>query len=113
MQVRPGTGGEEAALFALDLWVMYQKFAALRGWRFETMALTLTEGGGCKHGSAAISGQCGCSMLFCNAVPITVDPSSSKTLLLHWNFRILEARLQQCSMSVSSCLLQAATCMAP
>lgn len=56
VEVRPGAGGEEAALFALDLWAMYQKFAALRGWRFETMALTLTEGGGCKHGSAAISG---------------------------------------------------------
>lgn len=35
---------------------MYQKFAALRGWRFEVMHLALTETGGCKHGSAAISG---------------------------------------------------------
>ena len=55
-QVRPGTGGEEASLFAMDLWGMYQKFSVLRGWRFETMHLTLTEQGGCKHGSAAISG---------------------------------------------------------
>lgn len=36
---------------------MYQKFAALRGWRFEVMHLALTETGGCKHGSAAISGR--------------------------------------------------------
>ena len=56
-QVRPGSGGEEAALFAMDLWGMYQKFAALRGWRFEVMHLALTETGGCKHGSAAISGE--------------------------------------------------------
>ena len=58
-QIRPGSGGEEAALFAMDLWGMYQKFAALRGWRFEIMHLALTETGGCKHGSAAISGTWG------------------------------------------------------
>ena len=35
MQVRAGTGGEEAALFAGDLLRMYEKAAALNGWRFE------------------------------------------------------------------------------
>ena len=38
VQVRGGTGGEEAALFALDLFRMYQRFAALKGWRWEQLA---------------------------------------------------------------------------
>lgn len=63
LQVRPGTGGEEASLFALDLWSMYQRFAALQGWRFEVNSLTLSEGGGCKHGSAAISGKKYCHII--------------------------------------------------
>ncbi len=67
LQVRPGTGGEEASLFALDLWSMYQRFAALQGWRFEVNSLTLSEGGGCKHGSAAISG-----MLYCHITMVFV-----------------------------------------
>lgn len=41
----------------MDLWNMYQRFAGLQGWRFEVMDLSLNEGGGCKHGSAAISGK--------------------------------------------------------
>lgn len=43
VQVRGGTGGEEAALFALDLFRMYQRFAALKGWRWEQLALDITE----------------------------------------------------------------------
>jgi protein subunit release factor A len=35
LEVRAGTGGEEAALFAAELFRMYQRYAALRGWRFE------------------------------------------------------------------------------
>jgi protein subunit release factor A len=46
---------------------MYQKFAALRGWRFEIMHLALTETGGCKHGSAAISGR-RCSWLLAGSL---------------------------------------------
>jgi peptide chain release factor 1 len=35
LEVRAGTGGEEAALFALDLFRMYERYAALRRWKFE------------------------------------------------------------------------------
>lgn len=41
--MRAGTGGEEAALFALDLFRMYQRFAGLKGWRWEQLALDDTE----------------------------------------------------------------------
>jgi len=37
LEVRAGTGGDEAALFAADLFSMYQRFAAKHGWRFEVM----------------------------------------------------------------------------
>jgi hypothetical protein len=54
--VRAGTGGEEAALFAADLFRMYQRYAGLRGWRFEILDLSETGLGGLKEGSAEISG---------------------------------------------------------
>jgi peptide chain release factor 1 len=57
LEVRAGTGGEEAALFAADLFRMYQRYAALRGWRFEILDLSETGLGGFKEASAAISGQ--------------------------------------------------------
>jgi peptide chain release factor 1 len=56
LEVRPGTGGDEAALFAADLFRMYQRYADLHGWRFETLGYTETEIGGCKEGTALISG---------------------------------------------------------
>lgn len=56
LEVRAGTGGEEAALFAAALFRMYQRYAALRGWRFETMELTETGLGGYKEAIANISG---------------------------------------------------------
>eukprot|EP00971_Amphidinium_carterae_P061545 1218286-Amphidinium_carterae.1 len=34
-QVSPGVGGQEAALFAAELWEMYQRFSEHRGWKFE------------------------------------------------------------------------------
>src|SRR5208283_4868028 len=37
LEVRPAAGGDEAALFASELFALYQKFAALHGWRFEVM----------------------------------------------------------------------------
>jgi peptide chain release factor 1 len=43
VQVRPGIGGDEASLFAMDLWTMYRRFAALQGWRFEVLQLSLGE----------------------------------------------------------------------
>jgi peptide chain release factor 1 len=56
LEVRAGTGGEEAALFAAELFRMYQRYAALRGWRFEVLDLSETGLGGFKEASALISG---------------------------------------------------------
>src|SRR5215471_1974084 len=56
LEVRAGTGGEEAALFAAELLRMYQRYAALRGWRFEILDLSETALGGVKEASASISG---------------------------------------------------------
>ena len=56
LEVRAGTGGEEAALFASDLFNMYQRFASNRGWRFEVMEVSETGIGGYKEATAAISG---------------------------------------------------------
>jgi peptide chain release factor 1 len=57
LEVRAGTGGEEAALFAAELFRMYQRYAALRGWRFEILDLSETALGGLKEASASISGR--------------------------------------------------------
>lgn len=56
LEVRAGTGGEEAALFAALLFRMYQRYAALRGWRFEVMEISDTGIGGLKEAIAEISG---------------------------------------------------------
>jgi peptide chain release factor 1 len=57
LEVRAGTGGEEAALFAAELFRMYQRYAGLRGWRFEILDLSETGLGGVKEASAVISGR--------------------------------------------------------
>jgi peptide chain release factor 1 len=57
LEVRAGTGGDEAALFASDLFSMYQRFAAQNGWRFEIMEISETGIGGYKEATANISGQ--------------------------------------------------------
>jgi peptide chain release factor 1 len=56
LEVRAGTGGDEAALFAADLMRMYQRYAELRGWRFEIIDASENEIGGYKEASAQISG---------------------------------------------------------
>ena len=56
LEVRAGTGGDEAALFAADLLRMYQRYAELRGWRFEILDASENEIGGYKEASAQISG---------------------------------------------------------
>jgi hypothetical protein len=56
MEIRAGTGGEEAALFAADLFRMYSRFAETRGWKFEIMNLNETELGGYKEIVFSISG---------------------------------------------------------
>jgi len=57
LEVRAGTGGDEAALFAAELFRMYQRYAALRGWLFEILDLSETGLGGFKEASASISGR--------------------------------------------------------
>ncbi len=57
LEVRAGTGGEEAALFAAELFRMYQRYAALKGWRFENLTVNETGLGGCKEAVAGITGR--------------------------------------------------------
>lgn len=57
LEVRAGTGGDEASLFAAELFRMYQRYADIHGWRFEPMSMSDTELGGCKEASALISGR--------------------------------------------------------
>jgi peptide chain release factor 1 len=56
IEIRPGTGGEEAALFAGDLLRMYTRYAEARGWRLEVVDLQETELGGVKEVTARIEG---------------------------------------------------------
>ena len=56
IEIRPGTGGEEAALFAGDLLRMYQRFAEAKGWKFNIIELAETELGGIKEVIANVSG---------------------------------------------------------
>ncbi|MDR2597829.1 MAG: peptide chain release factor 1 [Treponema sp.] len=56
MEIRAGTGGEEAALFAADLYRMYSRFAETKGWKFEIMNSNDTELGGIKEIIFSING---------------------------------------------------------
>jgi peptide chain release factor 1 len=56
MEIRAGTGGDEAALFAADLFRMYSRFAETKGWKFEIMSSSETELGGLKEIVFSISG---------------------------------------------------------
>jgi len=56
IEIRPGTGGEEAALFAGDLVRMYQRYAEAKGWRFDVIEESQTELGGIKELVARVSG---------------------------------------------------------
>ncbi|TVR04837.1 MAG: peptide chain release factor 1 [Spirochaetaceae bacterium] len=57
MEIRAGTGGDEASLFAADLYRMYQRFAEQRGWKTEIMTASETEVGGFKEVIFSISGK--------------------------------------------------------
>ncbi|MCX8500359.1 MAG: peptide chain release factor 1 [Alphaproteobacteria bacterium] len=57
LEVRAGTGGDEAALFAAELFRMYQRYAELHGWRFEVNDIADTGIGGFKEASASITGR--------------------------------------------------------
>jgi peptide chain release factor 1 len=57
MEIRAGTGGEEAALFAADLYRMYSRYADSRRWTLEVMSMSETELGGIKEIIFSISGE--------------------------------------------------------
>jgi peptide chain release factor 1 len=56
VEIRAGTGGDEAALFAGDLYEMYQRYAQLRGWSWELVSASEGEHGGYKEAIAQVSG---------------------------------------------------------
>ncbi len=57
LEIRPAAGGDEAALFAAELFAAYQKYAVSKGWRYELMDFSETELGGLKEGIAEITGR--------------------------------------------------------
>ncbi|MBO0347506.1 peptide chain release factor 1 [Roseibium limicola] len=57
LEVRAGTGGDEAALFAGDLFRMYQRFAEINGWKVEILSASEGEMGGYKEVIASVSGE--------------------------------------------------------
>ncbi|XP_014494913.1 uncharacterized protein LOC106756827 isoform X1 [Vigna radiata var. radiata] len=56
LEVRAGTGGEEASLFAMDIFRMYEKYALKKGWKFEVVDIAQSDLKGYKEASAAIAG---------------------------------------------------------
>ncbi|KAI6672606.1 hypothetical protein NL676_000512 [Syzygium grande] len=56
LEVRAGTGGEEASLFAMDIFKMYERYSQKKGWKFEVVDITESDLRGYKEASAAISG---------------------------------------------------------
>ncbi len=56
VEIRPGTGGDEAALFVRDLLNMYSRYAEKRGWKLEELAIATTEKGGFKEVVISIKG---------------------------------------------------------
>lgn len=57
LEVRAGTGGDEASLFAHEVFKMYQKFSAVMGWKWEELSLSKSEIGGFKEAQAQINGE--------------------------------------------------------
>ncbi|WOL10645.1 hypothetical protein Cni_G19404 [Canna indica] len=56
LEVRAGTGGEEASLFAMDIFEMYEKYARKRGWKFDLIDIMESDLKGYKEASGTISG---------------------------------------------------------
>jgi peptide chain release factor 1 len=56
VEIRPGTGGDEASLFAADLLRMYQRYSEGQGWKFEILEMSETELGGIKEVVARVVG---------------------------------------------------------
>ncbi len=57
LEIRPGTGGDEAALFAADLLRMYQRYAERMGWRFDILDQQFSDLGGIKEVTAHVQGE--------------------------------------------------------
>jgi peptide chain release factor 1 len=57
LEIRAGTGGDEAALFAGDLFRMYQRYSEAQGWRVETISASASDLGGFKEVIASVTGQ--------------------------------------------------------
>ena len=57
IEVRAGTGGDEAGLFAAELFRMYQRYADAQGWKFEPIDFNETGIGGCREASATVTGR--------------------------------------------------------
>ncbi|WP_107498012.1 peptide chain release factor 1 [Thalassobius sp. I31.1] len=57
IEIRPGTGGDEAALFAGDLLRMYQRYAEGRGWKFDVLEESVSELGGIKEAVIHVKGE--------------------------------------------------------
>lgn len=57
LEVRAGTGGDEAAIFAGDLFRMYQRYAQLQGWKVEVLSASESDKNGYKEIQASISGE--------------------------------------------------------
>ncbi len=57
MEIRAGTGGDEAALFARNLFEMYKRYCDIRKWRFEVIDSSVTELGGFKEVTVSITGE--------------------------------------------------------
>jgi len=56
VEIRAGTGGDEAALFAADLFRMYSRYAEKQGWKIEELSMSETDGGGFKELVVSITG---------------------------------------------------------
>jgi peptide chain release factor 1 len=57
LEVRAGTGGDEAALFAADLYRMYCRYAETRGWKIDPLSISQTDGGGIREVVVNIEGK--------------------------------------------------------
>jgi peptide chain release factor 1 len=57
LEIRAGTGGDEAALFAAELFQMYQRYAQFHGWKFEIMEISESDIGGFREAVAEVNGR--------------------------------------------------------
>jgi len=57
LEIRAGTGGDEAALFAADLFRMYSRYAEARGWKIEPISISQTDGGGIREAIVDLEGK--------------------------------------------------------